>query len=648
MRSRHSTLIAAGTTLALALVVGGFGTARASGSVAAAASSTKASLTPVTAKFSYRIESRVDKAWDAWRSDDEQYASSYANPISWTLMLDGCASSGSRKITNYEWKIQRLVADQSPVPPTVSRSEVPSTLSGASCSRNVMLRELGAYRIWLTVKGTDGTSNTTSKSGTFRDLLVVSIGDSLSSGEGNADKNGAGNFVPPVWTNQQCHRSAKSWSAHVARWLENSLTAVTFLNYACSGAELRHLYADGYYGIEKGNLLLPQLEAVRNTLGDPTVRTTRRVDALLVTIGINDLGFSSLLDSCAHSFTNDCTTTPSSTYTRKKLRELPGRYDRLDSAIGTSVRASRVYLAELPARLFTDSNDRHGGCGAFEAGMRSDEAHWISDRGDELNSVMRSASQRNGWAYISGIRDKFRGHGYCADDDDTWFRSYTGSKKLQGNDRGTAHPNPDGHRAIADVASTFVSADGRASLPPQRIHIRVNSVRLDNTSSAAVRNRCNEDRDSPLLGEDRWVALCQRVRLVAPNAWEQCVTGSGVVRRGESGTRLPIGRTVVLSPPLEFDVDTYSNTIVVWASSRVLVDNAASWNVYTGGPLLPTELVEASIVLRRSDRWRPAQTTVTGTTVTGPNKSASLRIEVEATPVDPGPGALAGDPRASQ
>ena len=177
----------------------------------------------LTAKFSYQIESRVDKAWRAWSANDERYAADYVNPKSWPLLLNGCESTGSRKITKYLWKIQRLVPGQ---------STVPLTVSGQSCARQVTLRELGAYRIWLTVTSADGVSNTRSTSGTFRDLLVVSIGDSLSSGEGDPDENQVGGgpalIAPAVWKMQQCHRSAKSWSGHIARWLENRLTTVTF------------------------------------------------------------------------------------------------------------------------------------------------------------------------------------------------------------------------------------------------------------------------------------------------------------------------------------------------------------------------------------------------------------------------------------
>ena len=108
--------------------------------------------------------------------------------------------------------------------------------------------------------------------------------------------------------------------------------------------------------------------------------------------------------------------------------------------------------------------------------MRSGEAHWITDRGDDMNKIIRTSSDNHDWTYIGGIRDGFRNHGYCASN--TWFRSYSGSKKLQGNVEGTAHPTPDGQQAIADKAIPLVRTDA-----PLRsrdlVFIRILSVRIE-------------------------------------------------------------------------------------------------------------------------------------------------------------------------
>src|SRR5205823_4433928 len=66
--------------------------------------------------------------------------------------------------------------------------------------------ELGLYEAVLTATGADGSITVASGSIEVRDYLVVSIGDSLASGEGNPDVPGVVNELP-VWSDTPCHRS---------------------------------------------------------------------------------------------------------------------------------------------------------------------------------------------------------------------------------------------------------------------------------------------------------------------------------------------------------------------------------------------------------------------------------------------------------
>src|SRR3546814_6617011 len=73
-----------------------------------------------------------------------------------------------------------------------------------------------------------------------KDLLIVSIGDSMASGEGNPDGY---TWVPALnnhitdWVYRRCHRSKTSGHALAAKAIEDASdkTSVTFLSYACSG-----------------------------------------------------------------------------------------------------------------------------------------------------------------------------------------------------------------------------------------------------------------------------------------------------------------------------------------------------------------------------------------------------------------------------
>lgn len=407
---------------------------------------------PPRARPDVALARRADGAWAAFNHSTGHYNSGYVAPSEWLLGLDGCASLagiGSPGIAYYGWKLIPL-ADQG--------NEF--THLATQCKSAVKIPRLGRWRVELTVLTRSKQAHTASRDFTLRDLVVVSIGDSYSSGEGNPDKN---NDSPsPLgneeWKDAQCHRSASGWPFRTALELENRTTSVTFLSFACSGAKFHDLYFSGYTGIEEGRELQGQLFAVQDTLGRPLAPGSRNVDVLLVSIGVNNLGFSDILNTCAKSIGNDCTEGSDASHVNAGILGLPTKFMELGSYIRYTLRPPKVFLAEYPSRVFTDSDDDHGGCGIFNAGMNSDEAHWLSDRGDDLNAGIRTAADTYGWTYIGGIRDAFRGHGYCADDEDTWFRSWSGSQTLQADEYGTAHPNREGHRVVTGIAAPIVQA----------------------------------------------------------------------------------------------------------------------------------------------------------------------------------------------
>jgi hypothetical protein len=154
-------------------------------------------------------------------------------------------------------------------------SPAPSEVS-APCSRAV----LPVPAVWATAQGRAGRHRATIEAQAsqgavsrieieIHDRLVVAIGDSVASGEGNPDVasdwrglaeprvlaelqesgggSGAGWFMTreaaesvagAVWFDEQCHRSLNSWPARTAMALaaEDPHGAVTFVSFACGGA----------------------------------------------------------------------------------------------------------------------------------------------------------------------------------------------------------------------------------------------------------------------------------------------------------------------------------------------------------------------------------------------------------------------------
>ena len=269
-------------------------------------------------------------------------------------------SGRAASITRWSWVLQPMA--KQPVATIRVNPLLPM------CSTSVHLTKLGAWKITLTVRDRLGRTSTYVSLPTFRDVLIVAIGDSLASGEGNP---GTG------WTDTACHRSHNAWPEQVARnFVENYQTTVTFLSYACSGANLENLYRTYQNGAP------PQVVAARWDIGAPKGSSTRRIDALLLSVGVNDLGlvdkqgriegFSSILKQCA--LTN-CQRDLSPEFAR-----LPGLYAALNQWIRANLKVAHVYAADYPAWIFTNAAGHFETCGVFDA-MSNGDVSWVATPG---------------------------------------------------------------------------------------------------------------------------------------------------------------------------------------------------------------------------------------------------------------------------
>ena len=261
--------------------------------------------------FSWWMEPRYELGWRVYNPDTHSYPTSYLYPDGWFVGFDACESplADSGNVTAYRWRIDgvdfeyafesealancRFDKDSDPAPPA--------------------LPQQGSYSVTLTVEFSDGSTGTATQDIVVRDLLIVSIGDSNASGEGNPHVNQVGGLRPAddVWFDRRCHRSAFSGHARAAASIEaaDPHTAVTFISFACSGAEIFDGLIYDYYGIELPDNALttpldPQLISIMEHLCvtdwmEPgCIGNPRQVDSLFMSIGINDVGFSGLLTSC--------------------------------------------------------------------------------------------------------------------------------------------------------------------------------------------------------------------------------------------------------------------------------------------------------------------------------------------------------------
>jgi lysophospholipase L1-like esterase len=296
--------------------------------------------------------------------------------------------------------------------------------------------------------------------------IVVGLGDSLASGEGNPDvpiQNGN----PAQWENRRCDRSNKSFEAQVADRLKNRNpdTQVKFMYLACSGASIDTGLLGPYAGINPPFLapdLPAQVTEARRLVGD------RKADAVMLSIGVNDLEFGKVAFFCASSGKDGYC--PDNKYKNgqtlaqwmaQQLKELPGRFDKLATSLKPLVADDRVFINEYPDLVSTSPTERckliyfRPGLVYGDYEIKAREIEWLFQNFYlPLNAAIHDAAVKHGWTAIDPP-PAYHDHGYCTDD--TWIVTYKKSNELQGDGNGTLHPNLKGQTAIANAFYPIVS-----------------------------------------------------------------------------------------------------------------------------------------------------------------------------------------------
>lgn len=218
-------------------------------------------------------------------------------PTSWRVDLDACASQLAQgEDPTFAWEVVRG-------PGTISRGS--GSIGSPACSiYDLVVPAEGVYQVKLTITSSLGSESAV-QDVTVQDWLILSMGDSYGSGEGNPDievEHGlAGIKVADAeWQDLRCHRSADAGSAQAARWIENAdpRTSVTFIHVSCSGAEAMAGLLETYAGVagtwEATHMapLDPQLTQARELVAG------REIDATYISIGGNDSNFASIVMSC--------------------------------------------------------------------------------------------------------------------------------------------------------------------------------------------------------------------------------------------------------------------------------------------------------------------------------------------------------------
>jgi lysophospholipase L1-like esterase len=295
---------------------------------------------------------------------------------------------------------------------------------------------------------------------TLKDFLVVGLGDSNASGEGNPDNPSSG----VAWIDQRCDRSHFGYQAQTAAVLEHASddTSVTFVHLACSGAGVDVGMLHGYRGINDPGAdagpLAPQIAQLKALISGPKTDGVawRIPDVVILSIGVNDLHFGDVISQCVWE---------KSCFNSKGLRgaragetvdqaitrwqkALPTLYTRLAKALaGLRIPANRVYITQY----FDSLRDNRGaicnpliGPGHPGWSFTKPEAEWAyRDFLVPLNKAV-AATAKHGW-HVVPAPTGFLKRGYCATP--SWIVPISSSSWNQRDFNGTMHANLLGHQA---------------------------------------------------------------------------------------------------------------------------------------------------------------------------------------------------------
>ncbi len=415
--------------------------------------------------------------------------------LTWTLRGKNPLTGTTRDLIRIQKSLKRLqphtpgstclpVTD-GPLPLVVNKSDCNVVLTAPVPQNAITPNASVSYDVQVQAVGSNGPLATASKPIVVPSKvpLVVSVGESLASGEGNPDKAGKskrdGNNIIgnpngkdcfddttmmmkndnkpgmrslPVWFDARDHRSLKSAPALAARQLLVDWPYVVFLSFAKSGSRIS--------SPDQPHNILRQLEQVRATVG------THRIDVLLVSAGGNDVGFAGTLEGLT---TGDLSSSDAISKFSSKLIDLredfyPAINKRI-TELGLNV--ANVLINEYPGSIFNVADNKPArGCGVFRVegilggivgsrySITESEAKNIDSMGRLLNAEVKQAAQTHGWRFVDGIDEKFAGRGYCSGRSLYVFADK--SCDLQGDFDGTMHPNAAGTLLIANAIASEI------------------------------------------------------------------------------------------------------------------------------------------------------------------------------------------------
>lgn len=257
------------------------------------------------------------------------------------------------------------------------------------------------------------TSAAAHDGGRHRDTTYVSLGDSYTSGP-----------LIPQQVDANCARSDHNYPSLVAA--ARKVTA--FRDVSCSGATTENMWKlQGTNG--------PQLDAVQ-----------KDTDLVTVQIGGNDVGFGSIIATCARLSSQDLSGNPCQRYygasgvdqlTVDIAKPAP-KIDRVLRAVHARAPHARVLVVGYPDLLPDD------GSGCYPSvPFAAKDFPYLRDTGKRLNLMLRLVAAWNHAQYVDTYGPTI-GHDMCKAPADRWIEPLQPASPAA-----PAHPNAKGEEAMA-------------------------------------------------------------------------------------------------------------------------------------------------------------------------------------------------------
>jgi lysophospholipase L1-like esterase len=203
----------------------------------------------------------------------------------------------------------------------------------------------------------------------------VALGDSYSSGLG------AGNYFS---SSGSCYRSA---NAYPQLWASaNSPASYAFV--ACAGAKTTDVISSQLSFVSSATTLIS------------------------MTIGGNDVGFASTMETCVVGTTSQCVSAINTSESEMQT-QLPAELDKLFTAVKSDAPSATVVVLGYP-ELYDLSRSQY--CVGLSTTDRTD----LNQAADELDSTIKTETARYSFTFAD-VRSAFSGHEVC--DSSSWLHS---------------------------------------------------------------------------------------------------------------------------------------------------------------------------------------------------------------------------------